>query len=71
MTETEHVQLLDVAQVANRLDLGVSTVRRWIAEGAIPVVRLGRRVLVEEAALAEIVAAARAGSAQEGAHEEN
>ena len=67
----ENVRLLDVAQVASRLNLGVSTVRRWIAEGTIPVVRLGRRVLVEEAALAGVVAAARVDRGQEGAHDED
>ena len=43
---------LDVRSTAQELGgIGESTVRRMIAEGRIPVVRLGRRVLIERAAL--------------------
>ena len=38
--------LLDIPTVAREALSGESTVRKWIREGRLPVVRLGRRVLV-------------------------
>jgi len=47
-TEPRDSQLLvDVRTAAKTLGgIGESTLRRWIAEGRVPVVRLGRRVLI-------------------------
>jgi excisionase family DNA binding protein len=49
--------LLDIPTVRHELSAGDSTVRRWIREGRLPAVRLGRRVLVRREALDEFVCA--------------
>ena len=45
-------RLLTVAQVAERCQVSPRSVRRWIDEGDLPVVRLGRSVRVSENDLA-------------------
>lgn len=47
--------LLDVVAGAQYLKVGQSTLRRWISQGQIPVVRLGRRVLIRQEALDELI----------------
>lgn len=49
--------LLDVRTAARELSAGESTLRRWIREGRLPVIRLGRRVLVDPAALETLIRA--------------
>ncbi len=50
---------LTVAEVAARCRSSVRTVRRWTADGRIPVHRVGRRVLVAETDLAAFLDACR------------
>lgn len=46
----ETVKLLwNVKEAGNALNLSPWTIRRWIADGKIQTVRLGRRVLLEPA----------------------
>lgn len=47
--------LLDVQAATQELRIGQSTLRRWIREGRLPVVRLGRRVLIRPEALEELI----------------
>jgi excisionase family DNA binding protein len=48
--------LLDIPMAAETLGgISATTVRRLIAAGELPIVRLGRRVLIEEKALADWV----------------
>ena len=47
--------LYNVAQVANMLQIGQRSVRRLLAERKIPTVRIGRRVLISSAGLAEFI----------------
>ena len=47
--------LLGVGAAARQLAIGQSTVRRWIREGRIPIVRLGRRVLLRRETLVELI----------------
>jgi excisionase family DNA binding protein len=48
--------LLDVPMAAELLGgISPTTVRRMIASGELPIVRLGRRVMIEEKALVEWV----------------
>ena len=49
--------LYNVAQVAKMLQLGQRSVRRLMADHKIPTVRLGRRVLISAAGLAEFIEA--------------
>jgi excisionase family DNA binding protein len=49
--------LLDIPTVRHELSAGESTIRRWIREGRLPTVRLGRRVLVRRDALDKFVRA--------------
>ena len=51
------VGLLTIADVARRLQVSERAVRRWIAEGRLAVVHLGRAVRVRPADLAHILAA--------------
>jgi excisionase family DNA binding protein len=51
--------LLSIGDVAGRLQLGRRTVERLIAEKRIRVVRIGRRVLVEQRELDAFVASRR------------
>jgi excisionase family DNA binding protein len=48
--------VLDIKEAAARLRLSPWTIRRWIQEKKLPVVRLGRRVMVEPKALKQLVA---------------
>ncbi|MBI4859634.1 MAG: helix-turn-helix domain-containing protein [Candidatus Riflebacteria bacterium] len=52
-------RLLTLPQVAERLQLSESTVRRLVASGQLAAVRLGRSLRFEESALAEMVQASR------------
>jgi excisionase family DNA binding protein len=47
--------LLNVTAAAKELGLGVSTLRALIRRGALPTVRLGRRVLIRLEALERFV----------------
>lgn len=47
--------LVSVAQAAKELSVTIYGLRRWIAERRIPVVRLGRRVLIKRADLEQFV----------------
>ena len=42
------LSLLDVAEIARRCQISQRQVRRWIARGELPVIRLGRIVRVME-----------------------
>jgi excisionase family DNA binding protein len=46
-------------EVATRCRASLRTVRRWIADGRLPVHRLGRKVVVAEADLAAFLASCR------------
>ena len=59
--------LMDIRSGATYLQLGQSTLRRWIADGKLPVVRLGRRVLLRREALDALVDAAERGKPEPGA----
>jgi excisionase family DNA binding protein len=48
-------QLLTVAQVATILQMSIRSVRRMIADGRLPVVRLGRSVRVRRGALEAMI----------------
>ena len=48
-------RLLGLREVAERLGLGLSTVRRWASTRRIPTVRLSRRVFVEERDLERLI----------------
>ena len=47
--------LLSVDKAAKELDVTIHGLRRWIAERKIPVVRLGRRVLIRREDLDEFI----------------
>jgi excisionase family DNA binding protein len=49
---------LDTTQAAAQLHLSPWTVRRWARAGRLPSVKLGRKVLFLEAALAAVITAA-------------
>jgi excisionase family DNA binding protein len=51
--------LLNLQQTAQRLGIGESTVRKLVRTGALPAVKLGRRLLFEPAALGHFIAAHR------------
>lgn len=40
-------ELLTVAEIAERLRLNQQTIRNWIERGALPAIRIGRRVRVK------------------------
>ena len=50
--------LLDVSMATRELKIGQSTLRRWIREGRLPVVRFGRRVLIRRETLEQLITAA-------------
>jgi len=61
--------LRDVQTAASELGVGQSTLRRWIREGRLPVVRLGRRVLIRPAALEKFLQLSeQPGKANRGGH---
>ncbi len=48
--------LLDISNAARMLGgIGESTLRRWISEGKVQVVRLGRRVMIRPEDLASLI----------------
>ena len=47
--------LMNITSGATYLQLGQSTLRRWIADGKLPVVRLGRRVLLRREVLDALI----------------
>ena len=49
-------RLLTVADISTALQVSERAVRRWIADGSLPVVRLGRAVRIRPADLARIAA---------------
>jgi excisionase family DNA binding protein len=49
------LRLLTVPDVAQRLQVSERAVRRWIAEGRLPAVRLGRAVRIRPADLAQLI----------------
>ena len=51
----EERMLLNIQTVAQQLQISQSTLWRWIREGRLPIVRLGRRVLIKEEALQEFI----------------
>lgn len=50
-----NARLLTLAQVADRLQLSESTVRRLVTSGRLQAVRLGRSLRFEESALTEMI----------------
>ena len=52
-------EMLTVAQAAGRVGIAVKTLRRWIADGKVPVVRVGAgprpRIYLRPDAVAELV----------------
>jgi excisionase family DNA binding protein len=53
------IQLFTVPESAEVLRVKTVTMRQWIAQGRLQVVRLGRRVLVEREVLEQFVARSR------------
>jgi excisionase family DNA binding protein len=53
--------LLTVDDIAERLRVSTRTVRRWIDDGTLPVLRLGRAVRIEERDLQFFLAERREG----------
>jgi excisionase family DNA binding protein len=51
-------ELLDIPAVRHELRAGDSTIRRWIREGRLPTVRIGRRILIRREALERFVRSA-------------
>lgn len=56
MAEREAPTLVGIGTASAALGLGESTLRRWIREGRLPIVRLGRRVLIRREVLDALVA---------------
>lgn len=54
--EDDDNRLLGLREVAERLGLSLHTVRRWASQRRLPVVKLGKRVLVAEKDLEKLVA---------------
>ena len=48
-------KLLTITETQARLRVSMPTIRSWIHQGRLPVVRLGRRVLIHESVLEKIV----------------
>jgi len=59
------MQLITLAQVAERLQLGHTSVDLLVRQGKLRVVRFGRAVRVSESALADCIAEIEAESAQD------
>ncbi len=51
------MSLFNIQRGADYLGIGTSTLRRWIMRGEIPIVRLGRRVLLRQESLERFVKA--------------
>ena len=58
---TEAPRLLNIEDVANRLSISPSLVRRYIRDGKLESVKLGDRRLIEERAIAALIADVAAG----------
>ena len=56
---TNPERLLTAQQVASRCAVSLRTVRRWITEGDLPVLRLGRAIRIEGVDLQRLLARAR------------
>jgi excisionase family DNA binding protein len=50
---------ISIKDAALALSLSPWTIRKWIAKGILPSVRLGRRVLIEPATLTDFISAHR------------
>jgi len=48
-------ELLNLKEVASELRISIHTVRAWVFQRRVPVVRLGRRVLIKRADLENLV----------------
>ena len=48
-------EFLTVAEVAEMLKLNQQTIRNWIEQGALPAVRVGRRVRIKRSALERVL----------------
>jgi excisionase family DNA binding protein len=53
--ETPERDAYDLPQLAARLGISRSSVYRWAANGTIPTIRLGRRLLVPRAAVVRLL----------------
>lgn len=53
--------LLTIEQSAKKLTLSPWTLRKWIAAGRLPAIRLGRRLAIEERVLCQLVEQSRGG----------
>jgi excisionase family DNA binding protein len=53
---SDPLSLLTVSEIVQRLRVSKRTVRRWIAAGRLPVIRLGRAVRIRPADLAQVIA---------------
>lgn len=51
------VKLLRLSEVSEVLGLSLHTVRRWASERRIPIVKIGRAVLVDERELGKLIEA--------------
>jgi excisionase family DNA binding protein len=53
------VLAVSIKDAAIALSLSPWTIRRWISDGKLPFVRLGRRVLIEPSAIEKLLAEGR------------
>ena len=60
--------LLNIPMAVYELKVGESTLRRWIREGRVPVVRLGRRVLIRPETLEKLIQGAEWPAQRDGSH---
>ena len=65
--DSRDLELLSIAQVCQRLDMGKSWVYRRIHEGEIPSVRLGRTIKIRRAELEEYLEEHRYRPSEDGA----
>lgn len=50
-------KLLDLKEVSDRLNVSLSTIRRWASERRLRTVKISRRVFVQEADLERLIEA--------------
>lgn len=55
-------KLLDVKEVSEKLSIKQSTLRAWIFQRRLPVIRIGRLVRIKESALADWIRSAEGGA---------
>jgi excisionase family DNA binding protein len=55
-------KLLDVKEVSERLSIKQSTLRAWIFQRRLPVIKIGRLVRIKESALADWIRSAEGGA---------